>query len=115
MATLRSAKLVRRAPPPHHAMLLTFDSDGKPRWLLSVRYPSLQAQSARARQGPQVASEGLCADSKERPHDPHQHLVRCRSRQITRERRCATRDFTVTDNSMSVHQTRGLKKLEVDA
>jgi hypothetical protein len=112
MATLRSVKLVRIAPPPHHATLLTLDSDGKLSRLLFVGCASLQAQPVGARQGSQVAREGLCADSKERPHDSHQHIVRCRSCQIARKRRCIARGPIVADNSMSVHQTRGLRNVE---
>jgi hypothetical protein len=91
--------------------MLTLDSDGKPGCLLFVGHPSLQAQSVRAHQGSQVAREGLCADCEERPYDPHQHLVRCRNCQIARKRRQITRDLIIADNSMSVHQTRGRRKI----
>lgn len=82
--------------------MLMLNSGGASCRLLSVRPPALQEEPAGTCQGSEAARQRLCADCEERPDHPHQHLFRRRSPEVARQRRCATRDITVADNSMSV-------------
>ena len=101
-ATRRSDKLVSAAPPPRRRVSLTRSSRRAPRRILAGRCAALQAQPARAGEGPQAAGQGLRADREERPHHPHQHLGRPRGAEGHLQGRCLPRAAAVADNSMSV-------------
>lgn len=75
MATLRSVKPVRMTPPPHHETRLTINSCRTLGRILADKLATVQAQSARACQGSEVVSQGLCADCEECVYHAHKHLL----------------------------------------